>query len=136
MQNVALSPLSGHPGTERPSRLPASVNMVAAIKAVQARAPGMTLAQLVIFLTVASEEGIRLNDLGARINESQATVSRSVSALTEGGLRGSPRAGYGLLVLLRDRDDGRGRRAALSESGRRLLTWIDSTMQGRWGVAG
>lgn len=136
MQNVALISSSGPAGAERPSRLPPSINMVAAIKAAQARAPGMTLTQLVVFLTVATEEGIRLNDLGARINESQATVSRSVSALTEGGLRGSPRAGYGLLILLRDRDDGRGRRAALSESGRRLLTWIEATMQGRWGAVG
>lgn len=136
MQNVALISSSGPAGAERPSRLPPSINMVAAIKAAQARAPGMTLTQLVVFLTVATEEGIRLNDLGARINESQATVSRSVSALTEGGLRGSPRAGYGLLILLRDRDDGRGRRAALSESGRRLLAWIEATMQGRWGAVG
>lgn len=135
MQNVAL--ISSQPqDAERPSRLPPSVNMVAAIKAAQARAPGMTLTQLLVFLTVATEEGIRLNDLGARINESQATVSRSVSALTETGLRGSNRAGYGLLVLLRDRDDGRGRRAALSDAGRRLLTWIEATMQGRWGSAG
>lgn len=136
MQNVALISSSGPAGAERPSRLPPSINMVAAIKAAQARAPGMTLTQLVVFLTVATEEGIRLNDLGARINESQATVSRSVSALTEGGLRGSPRAGYGLVILLRDRDDGRGRRAALSESGRRLLAWIEATMQGRWGAVG
>lgn len=135
MQNVAL--ISSQPQeADRPSRLPPSVNMVAAIRAAQARAPGMTLTQLVIFLTVAAEEGIRLNDLGARINESQATVSRSVSALTETGLRGSARQGYGLLVLLRDRDDGRGRRAALSDGGRRLLAWIEATMQGRWGAAG
>lgn len=134
MQNIALIS-STPPEAERPSRLPPSVNMVAAIRAAQARAPGMTLTQLVIFLTVAAEEGIRLNDLGARINESQATVSRSVSALTETGLRGSPRPGYGLLVLLRDRDDGRGRRAALSDAGRRLLMGVEATMQGRWGAA-
>ncbi|GAA0627801.1 hypothetical protein GCM10009422_26050 [Brevundimonas kwangchunensis] len=131
MQNVALIP-SPSSEIDRASRPRTSINMVAAIKAAQVRAPGMTLTQLVIFLTVAAEEGIRLNDLGARINESQATVSRSVSALTETGLRGSQKQGYGLLVLLRDRDDGRGRRAALSEAGHRLLVWIEATLQGRW----
>jgi DNA-binding MarR family transcriptional regulator len=132
MQSTALI---SSPDAETPSRRVSTISLVAAIKVAQTRAPGLTLTQLVIFLTVAANEGIRLNDLGDRINESQATVSRSVSALTAAGLRGSSRPGYDLLVLLRDRDDGRGRRAALSEAGRRLLTWIETTVQGRWGAA-
>lgn len=108
---------------------PSTLDMVAVIKAVQSRAPGLTLTQLVVFLTVGAEEGIRLNDLGDRINESQATVSRSVGALTSAGYVGSTRPGYGLLVLMRDREDGRGRRAALSHTGRSLFAWIEQTFQ-------
>lgn len=90
-------------------------------------APGMTLTQLVVFLTVADEEGLRLGELGARTAESQATISRSVAMLSAGH-RGSARPGCGLLVLRADAGDGRGRRAALSDRGRNLLAHLENVL--------
>lgn len=128
MPNIALSQREYETAGRLTGRSPA-LDMAAAIKVAQAHAPGLTLTQLLIFLTVASEEGLRLNDLGARTNESQATVSRSVGVLTATGHRGSGKSGYGLLMLLRDQDDGRGRRAALSDAGRRLTASIEETFR-------
>lgn len=103
-------------------------NLIAAIETVQSEAPGLTLTQLLIFLRVAVEEGIRLNDLAARTNESQASISRNVGMLTPRGHAGSAR-GRGLLTLMRDRDDGRARRAAVSDKGRQLLDRIHQAIQ-------
>lgn len=127
MPNIALS--SEEYGTAARSSCSATLDMAEAIRVARAHAPGLTLTQLLIFLTVASEEGLRLNGLGARTNESQATVSRSVSVLTETGHPGSGKTGYGLLTLLRDQDDGRGRRAALSAAGRRLAACMENVFQ-------
>lgn len=102
-------------------------DLAAAIHAAQARAPGLTLTQLLVFLTVAAEEGLRLSDLGARTSQSQANVSRSVAILTATGHRGSRKRGYGLLTLFGDGRDGRARRAALTDSGRYLLARIQAS---------
>lgn len=125
MQNTSLSPNDDELCFI--ARAPTVPAMIAAIRIAQARAPGLTLTQFLVFLTVADEEGLRMNDLGARIQESQATVSRSVGILAAGH-RGSAKPGYGLLELLRDPEDGRGRRAALSDAGRRLASWIETAL--------
>jgi|SRR5215217_7916964 len=130
MQNIA-SALRDERDGDPMSRGSATTNMIAAIRIAQSAAPGLTLTQLVIFLTVAAEEGLRLNELGDRIGESQSTVSRCVSLLTDTAHRGTARSGSGLLVLLRDRDDGRGRRAALSDEGRRLLDRLETRLRRR-----
>lgn len=103
--------------------------MIKAISLAQDRAPGLTLTQFLVFMTVAGEEGIRLNDLGARIGESQAVISRNVRALTPAGEPGTLKPAHGLLTLMRDRHDGRGRRAALSPAGRNLLVQIERALE-------
>lgn len=120
-------PSGGRSAAAVSRRFPAS-GLLTAIAVVRTRAPGITLSQFLVFLTVAAEEGLRLNELGERTAESQATVSRSVAMLIA-GRRGSTKSGYGLLVLLRDPGDGRGRRAALSEAGHRLLASIENAFQ-------
>lgn len=115
-------------GTDRPAGLSAPARIARAIRLAQERAPGLTLTQLLILAAVAAEEGIRLNDLGARIGESQAVISRNVRALTPAGDPGALQPAHGLLVLMRDRDDGRGRRAALSPAGRNLLARIEDIL--------
>jgi DNA-binding MarR family transcriptional regulator len=124
MPNTSLSSRDRAP---RRYRSQAS-KVVAALQIARAVAPGMTLTQLLVFLTVAEEEGLRLNELRDRTDESQATISRSVAMLFAGH-RGSTKSGYGLLVLLRDAGDGRGRRAALSDVGQSLLARIETALQ-------
>lgn len=131
-EHVALLNLSlstgGRPGAPPLSLRSPARELVRAITIARTRAPGLTFTQFLIFLTVAAEEGLRLNELGERTGESQATVSRSVAMLIA-GRRGSGKPGYGLLVLLRDPGDGRGRRAALSDAGHRLLASIENAFQ-------
>lgn len=128
MSNIALSveEYAASARTFVPSPIP---DMADAIKTAEAHAPGLTLTQLLVFLTIAAEEGLRLNELGARIDESAANVSRSVAALTAAGRAGSAGFGYGLATLLRDQDDGRARRVALSDTGRRLAGLIESMLR-------
>lgn len=116
-------------GTDRPASRAAPVRMIKAISLAQDRAPGLTLTQFLVFMAVAREEGIRLNDLGARIGESQAVISRNVRALTPAGEPGALQPAHGLLTLMRDRHDGRGRRAALSPAGRNLLVQIEHALE-------
>jgi DNA-binding MarR family transcriptional regulator len=103
--------------------------LIKAICLAQDRAPGLTLTQFLVFMTVADEEGIRLNDLGIRIGESQAVISRNVRALTSAVEPGSLQPAHGLLTLMRDREDGRGRRAALSPLGRNLIVQIEHILE-------
>lgn len=100
-----------------------------AIGLAQDRAPGLTLTQFLVFVAVADEEGNRLNELGARIGESQAVISRTVRALATAGEPGTLPPAHGLLALMRDRHDGRGRRAALSPAGRTLLGQIEHILE-------
>ncbi|MEY4555940.1 MAG: Winged helix DNA-binding domain [Pseudomonadota bacterium] len=116
-------------GTDRPAGRAAPVRLIKAICLAQDRAPGLTLTQFLVFMTVADEEGIRLNDLGIRIGESQAVISRNVRALTSAVEPGSLQPAHGLLTLMRDREDGRGRRAALSPLGRNLIVQIEHILE-------
>lgn len=120
---------SGRRGADRRAGRAAPVRMINAISLARDRAPGLTLTQFLVFMTVAAEEGIRLNELGARIGESQAVISRNVRALTPAGEPGTLQPAHGLLTLMRDRRDGRGRRAALSPAGRNLLVQIDHALE-------
>lgn len=112
-----------------PARPAASVRIIRAIGLAQDRAPGLTLTQFLVFMAVAGEEGIRLYELCDRIGESQAVISRTVRALTPAGEPGTLPPAHGLLTLMRDRHDGRGRRAALSTAGRTLLGQIEHAME-------
>ena len=102
---------------------------MSAISLAQDRAPGLTLTQFLVFMAVADDEGIRLNELAARIGESQAVISRTVRALTTNGEPGTLPPAHGLLALMRDGHDGRGRRAVLSTAGRTLLGKIEHILE-------
>lgn len=131
MLQTAATPDPDRRGTGRPASWTAPARIINAIGLAQERAPGLTLTQFLVFMAVAGEEGIRLNDLGARIGESQAVISRNVRALTSAGEPGSLQPAHGLLGLMRDRHDGRGRRAALSPAGRNLLIQIEHALDSR-----
>ncbi|NJC41703.1 DNA-binding MarR family transcriptional regulator [Brevundimonas alba] len=128
MPNFAVTP-QDYPGAVPGDFRLRSMDMAAAIQIARASAPAMTLTQLAVFLTIASEEGLRLKDLCARTRESQATISRSVGLLTTTGYRGTRKSGYGLVALLGDLNDGRVRRAALTADGRRLFAEIECAFQ-------
>jgi len=113
----------------RPVRRAAPGRIISAINLARDRAPALTLTQFLVFMAVAGEEGIRLYELGARIGESQAVISRTVRALTTVGEPGTLPPALGLLTLMRDRNDGRGRRAVLSPAGRTLLGQIEHALE-------
>jgi DNA-binding MarR family transcriptional regulator len=115
-------------GSGPPGHWAAPVRIIKAVSLAQGRAPGLTLTQFLVLMAVADEEGIRLNELGERIGESQAVISRNVRALIPADEPGALRPAHGLLALMRDRHDGRGRRAALSPAGRKLVNQIERTL--------
>ena len=129
MFHTAVSPDCDRCGAEPPAGRTTPARIMSAIGLAQDRAPGLTLTQFLVFVAVADEEGIRLNELGARIGESQAVISRTVRALTTAGEPGTLPPAHGLLALMRDRHDGRGRRAALSPAGRMLLGQIEHILE-------
>jgi DNA-binding MarR family transcriptional regulator len=130
MRNVGAIPVPGWSGTSRPGCLSAPARIIRSIELALDCAPGLTLTQFLVFLVVADAEGIRINDLGARIGVSQAVTSRNVRALIPAGEPGALHPAHGLLTLMRDRHDGRGRRAALSPTGRDLLVRIECALEG------
>lgn len=129
MLQTAVSPDCDRCGAEPSASRAASARILRAIGLAQDRAPGLTMTQFLVFMAVAGDEGIRLNELGARIGESQAVISRTVRALTTSGEPGTLPPAHGLLALMRDRHDGRGRRAALSPAGRMLLGQIEYILE-------
>ena len=129
MLQTGVNPDCNQYGSGRVAGRAAPARIIRAISLAQDRAPGLTLTQFLVFMAVAGEEGIRLNELGARIGESQAVISRTVRSLTPAGGPGTLSPAHGLLALMRDRHDGRGRRAALSPAGRTLLHQIEHALQ-------
>lgn len=82
--------------------------------------PGLTLIQLLTFLTVAEQEGIRIGDLAIHMSDSAANASRNVRRLTQEDYAGSIGKPAGLLKLLRGARNGRARHVILSDKGRAL----------------
>ncbi len=130
MRHVGVTPVPGWSGTSRSGCLSAPARILRSIELALDCAPGLTLTQFLVFLVVADAEGIRLKDLGTRIGVSQAVTSRNVRALIPADEPGALHPAHGLLTLMRDRYDGRGRRAALSPSGRALLVRIECALEG------
>lgn len=99
------------------------------IDLAQARAPGLSLSQFKLFIAVAGNEGLRIQELARFLGDIDANVSRNVRSMTGRDYAGSLNAAHGLLTLLRGARDSRTRHVVLSPSGRRLFAQIAAEAQ-------
>ncbi|KKL50736.1 hypothetical protein LCGC14_2302510 [marine sediment metagenome] len=78
--------------------------------------PIMPIQTAVVFLTVASEEGINMSDLAERADITQASCSRNVGSLAS--YNRHKKAGHGLLTSREDALERRRKLVFLTDEGR------------------
>ena len=78
--------------------------LLTALAEVERAAPGLSLSQLVMFLHVRRQEGVRMTELSSLCGRNDAAVSRGVRAMAGEGEPGSLTPAYGLVELLRGTD--------------------------------
>lgn len=93
--------------------------LLAALVEIERAASGLSLSQLVMFLHVRRQEGVRITELSPLCGRNDAAVSRGVRAMAGAGEPGSLAPAYGLVELLRG-TDGRSRHLVLTAAGNAL----------------
>lgn len=102
-------------------------NLLTALVEVERAAPGLSLSQLVMFLHVRRQEGVRMTELSFLCGRNDAAVSRGVRAMAGEGEPGSLTPAYGLVELLRG-TDGRSRHLALTAEGNALADRLSAIL--------
>ncbi|SJM55116.1 hypothetical protein FM111_04675 [Brevundimonas diminuta 3F5N] len=101
--------------------------LLAALAEVERAAPGLSLSQLVMFLHIRRQEGVRMLELSSLCGRNDAAVSRGVRAMAGEGQPGSLTPAYGLVELLRG-TDGRSRHLALTVKGNALANRLGAIL--------
>ncbi|WP_019025377.1 MULTISPECIES: MarR family winged helix-turn-helix transcriptional regulator [unclassified Thioalkalivibrio] len=84
--------------------------------------PQLPIQTAAVFLTVAARPGITMLDIGKKLNTSQASCSRNVSALSKWRRQGSP--GLDVVVAKEDPAERRRKQVWLTPKGEDLLRSI------------
>ncbi|MFS0710160.1 hypothetical protein [Brevundimonas phoenicis] len=109
--------------------------LLTALAEVERAAPGLSLSQLVMFLHVRRQEGVRMTELSSLCSRNDAAVSRGVRAMAVEGEPGSLAPAYGLVELLRG-TDGRSRHLALTAEGNALADRLSAILAAEPGADG
>lgn len=104
-----------------------------ALSEVERLAPGLSLGQLIMFLHIARQEGVRMTDLSDLCGRSDTAVSRGVRAMAVADDPGTLAPAYGLVELLRG-VDGRSRHLALTQAGVELARRLAAVLCADAGV--
>lgn len=99
-----------------------------AIEAFRARDPTILLNSVVAFLYAAENEGLGVKELAYLCQLNEATTSRAIRALAAPEAPGALPPSLGLVVLLQNPRDARGRLIFLTEEGRTLRRRIDTAI--------
>lgn len=98
------------------------------LEAFRARDPTILLNSVVAFLYVAENEGLGVKELAYLCQLNEATTSRAIRALAAPEAPGALPPSLGLVVLLQNPRDARGRLIFLTDEGRALRRRIDAAI--------
>jgi DNA-binding MarR family transcriptional regulator len=97
-----------------------------AVEAFRDREPTILLNSMLAFLYVSENEGLGVKELAYLCQLNEATTSRAIRALASPEAPGALPPALGLVVLLQNPRDARGRLIFLTDAGRELCERIDS----------
>lgn len=92
-----------------------------ALQAFQTAVPNATCNNFYTFLTIATEEGMKVGELNRRLGVDNTSTPRALSMLQK---RARGRTGYDLVELRPDYEDARIKRCHLTPKGMRLWAQI------------
>jgi DNA-binding MarR family transcriptional regulator len=106
------------------------------LETLRDRDAGILLNSVIAFLYVAENEGIAVKDLAYLCRLNEATTSRAVRALAASNAPGALPPSLGLVVLVQNPRDARGRLIYLTDEGRALCRQIDTAILRAVTIAG
>ena len=99
--------------------------ILAAIELFRNRTPDLWVNNLVTFLYASENEGLNVKELASVCRLSEATASRSIRSFAASNAPGALKPALGLVELIENPADGRGRLVFLTEEGRRVAAELD-----------
>jgi len=103
--------------------------ILAGLEAFRRRTPDLWINNVLTFLYVCENEGINIKELAQVSRLSEATASRSIRSFASPKSPGALKPALGLIELVENPDDGRGRLIYLTEEGRRLAAELDGLIR-------
>jgi DNA-binding MarR family transcriptional regulator len=103
--------------------------VLATLELMRVAAPRLTVTELTVLLYVAENPGINIAELAMVARLNMATASRSARSLGHEGAPGALAPYAGLVELMDNPRDGRGRLLRLSPAGLSLCAEIDSLIE-------
>jgi DNA-binding MarR family transcriptional regulator len=103
--------------------------VLAALELMRASAPRLTVTELTVLLYVAENPGINIAELAMVARLNMATASRSARSLAREDAPGALAPYAGLVELMDNPRDGRGRLLRLSPAGLALCAELDGLIE-------
>ena len=104
-------------------------SLLAALVLLRRAAPDVTLSELLAFLYVAENPGVRIKELSELMETTGATASRASRALLSPGEQGVLPPGRGWLVMASNARESVSRHLYLSEAGTALADRLDGLIR-------
>ncbi|MFC5345053.1 MarR family transcriptional regulator [Brevundimonas staleyi] len=103
--------------------------LLAGLVLLKKLAPDITQSEMLAFLYVAENPGVRVKELAALMETTEATASRASRALLDAGDPGSRPPGRGWLIMASNEREGVSRHLYLSAAGIELVGRLDALIE-------
>lgn len=103
--------------------------ILAGLELFRSRTPDLWINNIVTFLYVCENEGLNIKELAQVSRLSEATASRSIRSFAAAGSPTALKPALGLVELVENPDDGRGRLIFLTDAGRALAAELDGLIR-------
>lgn len=99
--------------------------ILAGLELFRSRTPDLWVNNILTFLYVCENEGLNIKELAQISRLSEATASRSIRSFAAPDSPSALKPALGLVELVENPEDGRGRLIFLTEAGRQLARELD-----------
>jgi len=99
--------------------------ILAGLELFRKKTPDLWVNNILTFLYAAENEGLNVKELAQVSRLSEATASRSIRSFAAPGASTALKPALGLVELVENPADGRGRLIYLTDEGRRVATELD-----------
>ena len=104
--------------------------LLAGLVLLKKLAPDITLSEMLAFFYVAENPGVRVKELAALMDTTQATASRASRSLLEAGQPGARAPGRGWLLMASNGREAVSRLLYLAPTGVELVERLDQLIEG------
>ncbi len=103
--------------------------LLAGIVLLKKLAPDITISEILAFLYVAENPGVRIKELAALMETTEATASRASRSLLDAGDPGARAPGRGWLLMASNEREAVSRHLYLTEAGVELVQRLDALIE-------